>query len=65
MSLAGLDHLLLLYLERGQVHGQGESLVQVKPLPLVTALVVLTFHRFREVLEVPLEPLSAQAGRSL
>lgn len=37
MSPAGVDHLLLLHLERGQVYREGECLVQIKPLPLLTA----------------------------
>lgn len=58
VSLAGVDHLLLLHLERGQVHRQGESLVQIKPLPLITAgaLDLLSFCMFREVLGIPWEP---------
>lgn len=57
VSLAGMDHLLLLHLERGQVHRQGEYLVQIKPLLLVTAgaLDLLTCCTFREVLGIPWE----------
>lgn len=60
VSLTGVDHLLLLHLERGQVHRQGESLVHIKTLHLITAgvLDVLTFCTVREVLVIPWEPPS-------
>lgn len=60
VSLAGVDHLLLLHLERGQVHRQGASLVQIMPFPMITAVVLdlLTFCMFGEVLEMPWEPPS-------
>jgi len=60
VSLAGMDHLLLLHLERGQVHRQGESLVQIKPLPLIIGgvLDLLAFCMFRELVGIPWGPPS-------